>query len=108
MHRGDVGEAESFAGERLFLRGRELVEEAVGVGLQVRVERLDGLALFEHPQRDVGRDAVQPGAQRGAGLESRQAAPGSQQGLLQRVVGVMEVAQHAIGVQVQRAAVRRS
>ena len=106
LHRGDVGEAEPLAGDRLFLGRRQLVEEAVGIGLQVRVERLDRLALLEHPQRDVGGDPVQPGAQRRARLVAGQAAPGAQQGLLQRVVGVVEVAEHAVGVHVQRAAVR--
>ena len=40
------------------------------------------------------------------GWNPGQAAPRAQQRLLQRVVGVMQVAEHAIGVHVQRAAVR--
>ena len=57
-------------------------------------------------QARVGRDPVEPGAQRAAALEPRQAAPRAQQRLLQRVLGVVERAEHPVAVRVQLAAMR--
>jgi hypothetical protein len=81
LHCGDVGEADPFARDRPRLRrglGRgELVEEAVGVGLQVCVDRAGrAVALFQHPQRDVGRDAVQLGGGEQRVVRGRHAGTG--------------------------------
>src|SRR5215204_6088673 len=49
----------------------------------------------------VGRDPVKPGTRRTIAAELRQCPPGANQGVLQRVVGVVERAEHAIAVSVQ-------
>ena len=51
----------------------------------------------------VGGDLVEPGANRAAALELRQAAPGPQLRLLERVLGVVDRAEHAVAVRVQLA-----
>ncbi len=54
----------------------------------------------------VGRDAVQPGTDRGALGEAGQAAPGRQERLLQHVLGVGQRAEHPVAVHLQFAPVR--
>src|SRR5262249_46050356 len=54
----------------------------------------------------VGRDAVEPGPWRAAALEPAQPAPGPQERFLQRVLGVLDGAEHAVAVGVQLAAQR--
>ncbi len=63
------------------------------------------------PPRDcveagVGRDPVEPGAERTSICEPGQPAPGTQQRLLQRVLGVVHRAEHAVAVGVQLSAIR--
>ena len=128
LKRGDEGELDALAllvarvgrGESAFQP-----EGLVGVGLEPDQldHRLPGaLALArrrsvvdrQHPLRalrdrveaDVGRDPVEPGAERAPGLESGQAAPCSKQRLLERVVGVVRRAEHPVAVGVELAAVR--
>src|SRR6185437_1937292 len=60
---------------------------------------------FDRVQRRVGRDPVEPRAQRASPFEARQTPPGPQQRVLQGVLGVVNGAEHAIAVGVQRAAV---
>ena len=48
---------------------------------------------------------VEPGAQRAAALEATEPAPDPQQRLLQRVLGVVQRAEHPVAVGVQLAAV---
>ena len=52
-------------------------------------------------EADVGRDPVQPRAQRAAPAESRQPAPRAQERVLERVVGVVQRAEHAVAVRVE-------
>ena len=59
------------------------------------------------PQRRVRRDPVEPRADRAAALEPRQPAPGAQQRVLQRVLGVLGRAEHPVAVRVELAPVRR-
>ena len=62
-------------------------------------------ALGERVQAGVGRDPVQPGAQRrppGVGLAE---APGAQERLLREVLGLVERAEHPVAVDLQLAAV---
>ena len=63
------------------------------------------LAVAQHVQAAVGRDAVQPGAQRVALLVSIKSAPGRQQGLLDHVLRVLDRAEDPVAVDVQLAAV---
>jgi hypothetical protein len=79
------------------------------VGLEVRVDRhgIAALALFDHAQAHVGGDAVQPCGDRRARLEPSDPAPGPQQRLLQRVVGIVQRPKEAVAVGVQRRPVRR-
>src|SRR5216683_2067077 len=46
----------------------------------------------------VGGDPVEPGAERGASLESRETLPGGQHGVLKGVLGVLEGAEHPVAV----------
>ena len=54
----------------------------------------------------VGRDGEQPGPQRAAPLEPVEGLPGPQQGLLQRVLGVVQRAGHPVAVRQQPRPVR--
>ncbi len=98
----------------------QAVEQHVGVGLDPdRVGHAGGLgrlghhrhlpraaaAVAQRVQAAVDRDAVQPGAHRGPALESGQAAPGRQQGLLQHVLGVGYRAEDLVAVRQQLAPV---
>jgi len=56
------------------------------------------LTRTDHAQTDVGGDAVEPGADRGATLELVVAAPGADQRLLHRVLGLEGRAEHAVAV----------
>src|SRR6202000_1134510 len=60
----------------------------------------------ERAQAAVGGDPVQPGAQRGAAVVPGQTPPGVQQGLLERVLGILERAEHPVAVHLQFTAVR--
>src|SRR5262249_39926615 len=53
----------------------------------------------------VGRDGVEPRAQRGSTLEDLTPAPGAEERLLHDVLGIAERAEHPIRVQVQLAPV---
>ena len=46
----------------------------------------------------VGGDPVEPGAERGASLEPSEALPGSQQRVLERILGVLEGSEHPVAV----------
>ena len=59
----------------------------------------------EHVQADVRGDPVEPGAQRRAALEAVDAAPGADQRLLYRVLGLERRAEHAVAVGGQLAAI---
>ncbi len=56
-------------------------------------------------QAHVRGDAVQPGAEQRAAAETVPAAPGTQERLLHRVLGVVERGEHAVAVHVQLAPV---
>ena len=57
-------------------------------------------------QAPVGRDPVQPGAQRGPSLVLAEPPPGGQQGLLQHVFGVLHRTEDPVAVQLKLASVR--
>ena len=75
----------------------------LGRGREVDREHPPALGLLE---ARVGRDRVQPRAQRAALLEAGEPAPGAQQRLLDGVLGVVHRAEHAVAVRVQLAPVR--
>ena len=54
-------------------------------------------------QAGVGRDPVQPRAERASPFEPGKAAPGPKQGLLQRVFGVGVRAEHPVAMRLQLA-----
>ena len=62
-------------------------------------------AVAQRVQAPVGRDPVQPGAQRRAVLEAVKPAPGRQQRLLDHVLGVLHRAENPVAVQLQLAPV---
>jgi len=53
---------------------------------------------MEQVEADVGRDPVQPRTHRGPAGEAVGAAPGPDQGLLHRVLGVERRAEHPVAV----------
>jgi hypothetical protein len=61
---------------------------------------------LDHAQADIGRDRVQPGAQRAASLELPETAPRVDQRLLHGVLGVLDRTQQPVAVPVQRPPVR--
>ena len=63
-------------------------------------------ASFDRVEAGVGGDAVQPGPQRRAALEAGPGAPRLGERLLHEVLGVLEVAEHAVAVHPQLAPVR--
>jgi hypothetical protein len=91
---GDVRQARAFAQNGAVLRAgvrvAGLLQQALGVWLQVRVDgRLVIATLLDHAQRDVGGDAMQPRGHRAALVIAAQAAPRAQHRLLQRIVGIV-------------------
>jgi hypothetical protein len=77
------------------------------VGRRDDVERHDALrALADDVQRCVGGDSVEPRPYRLVALEPAESAPGAQHGVLERVVGVVQRAEHPVAVRVQLAAMR--
>src|SRR5207247_3228109 len=54
----------------------------------------------------VGRDPVEPGAERSAPFELSEALPGRQQGVLEGVLGILEGSEHAVAMYLELAAVR--
>src|SRR6266545_1759773 len=59
----------------------------------------------ERVEADVRRDAIQPGAEPRTALEAFAPAPGSQEGLLHEVLGLLERTDHPVAVHVQLPAV---
>ena len=89
--------------------GDRLAGSLVGVGGGPVVDREDPLRpLADHVERGVGRDLVHPRAQRAAVLEPGDPLPGAKQRVLERVLGVVDGAEHpvAVGVQLARGGAR--
>ena len=61
--------------------------------------------VAQRVQAAVGRDRVQPGAQRRASLELLEPAPGRQQRLLEQVLGVLQRAEDPVAVELELAPV---
>jgi hypothetical protein len=55
----------------------------------------------QHVEAPVGGDPVEPSAHRGAALESGESLPGCEQRVLERILGVVERAEHPIAVHLQ-------
>jgi hypothetical protein len=89
--------------------GRKTFEQPVGVWLQVDVDVdcVSATALFDQAQADVGCDSVQPGGEWCIWLEAIDASPGAEHRLLEGVVGVVQGAEQAVAVQMQRLSMRR-
>src|SRR5205814_3896331 len=69
-------------------------------------DREDALGpAADNVQAGVGRDLVQPRAQRAPSLEPRKRAPGPEQRFLQRVLGVVHGAEHPVAMRVKLALV---
>jgi hypothetical protein len=78
----------------------------VGVGGGAEVDRQHAfLASLGDVERGVGRDPVQPRAQRAAALEAVERLPGAQHRVLQGILGVVGGAEHPVAVRLQLAAV---
>ena len=88
--------------------GQRLAGRAVRVRRRPVVDRQHPLRPpLDQPQAAVRRDPVQPAAQRAAALEAGEPAPAAQQRLLERVLGVVQRAEHPVAVRVQLGAVGR-
>src|SRR5437763_1863079 len=61
------------------------------------------VAARQHRQAHVGGDAIEPGAERGARLEALELSPGPEERLLERVVGIVERAEHPVAMDVELA-----
>ena len=96
---------------RLVRAGRDLVEQPVGVRLQPRhlgerraaSRRAASCAAAGRGRRSWRCGRATPG--RATALEAVAAAPGAQERLLHRVLGLVERGEHAVAVHVQLAAV---
>ena len=85
---------------------QRLAEAVVWVGRGRVVDREHALGPpLDRAQAGVGRDPIEPGAKRASTLEAWQPAPGAEQRLLQRVLGVGVGAEHPVAVGVKLAAV---
>ena len=110
-------------GPRVRVVRRDALEQDVGIGLEPHdFPEPGGLRWLDterpsvhlgpppsrsqHVQAAIGGDAVEPGAHRGAGLEGREALPGGQQRLLQRVLGVLDRAEQPVAMHLDLAPVR--
>jgi hypothetical protein len=96
-----------------------VVDEEVGVRLKPRevggrnrtAAELGGRAglvrheapgpALEDPEGGVGRDPIEPGSERRAPVIRLAAAPGAEEGVLDGVLGVLERAEHPVGVHLQ-------
>ena len=122
LERRDVGKLDAFSPrvrrlgvERVVgLVGPRLEEEVLGVGAaqvgglgeagaEVGAED-PGRPALRLPDAGVGGDPEQPGPHRAPTLEPRPALPGADQGLLQRVLGVVRGAEHPVAMSQQLAA----
>jgi hypothetical protein len=97
-------------GVTLILRSCRLDERlAVSVPRRARravVHRKDALApAGDHVQAGIRRNLVEPGAKRASAAEPGQPAPGTQESLLQRVLGVVKRPEHPVAVRVKLSAV---
>src|SRR5262249_8586686 len=101
----------------------ELVEQRVGIGVEpqdlaaaARLWAVYRRHTALHPaaapvcaqqvQAAAGGDPIQPGSERRASFKGAQTLPGSQQRLLQRLLGVVQRAKDTITMRLQLAAVR--
>ena len=81
------------------VRARAIVERVVHRADRAFFHRTRAArAVVQRVQAHVGRDPVQPRAQRRALVEAFEAAPGADHGLLHRVVRVGGRTQHAVAV----------
>jgi hypothetical protein len=72
------------------------------IGRRAVVDRQHALGpLGDQVEARVRGDPVEPRADRAAALEPRQRPPRPQQRLLERVLGVVDGAEHAVAVRVQ-------
>ena len=123
LDRGEERELDRLSSDDGVPRLQTLVEQKVGVRLQpgkvgrwlrARGELGGGAGLERHdaarppleePQAGVRRDPVEPGAESGLAPVSRPPGPRSQEGLLERVLRVLERAEHPVGVNLKLAAI---
>jgi hypothetical protein len=123
LDRGEKRELDRLSRDDHVVRLRALVEQEIGVRLQPgkvgrRLRTGAGLGcgagvvrekaprpVLEDPQAGVGRDLVEPGAEGGLPPIRRTAAPGAKERVLERVLGVLERAEHAVGVHLELTAV---
>jgi hypothetical protein len=106
---GDEGQGDALApvhdGGGVGVGVGELVEQRIGVRLQPRdVERAADRAAgpaVDHLEAGRGADPIQPVPQRRPALIPVEPPPGTQQRLLDRLLGVVERAEHPVAVQVK-------
>ena len=123
LDRGEKRELDRLSRDDHVHRPGALVEEEVGIRLQPRevgrrprrrpeLGRGDGLvgndapgAALEHPEARVRGDPVEPRAEGGLPPVGRARRPRTHERLLERVLRVLERAEHPVGVNLQLAAV---
>ena len=111
LHRCEKGELDRLAfdcnGIWLVVGRRHLIEQAVGIGLEPwhLGERLHlrhlARAAPEHVEADVRGDAEEPSTKQVGALEAVPAPPSAQEGLLHRVIRIVERGQHPVAMHVQ-------
>jgi hypothetical protein len=103
-----VGDAELCVGVRLDpgrLDQRAAIPRARVRGRAVVNRQHASRSPLDHAQADVSRDRVQPRTQRAAPFELGQPAPCLDQRLLDRVLGIVNGAEHPIAVRMQQPSV---
>jgi hypothetical protein len=88
----------------------EIVSRFDVVAIEEAREDLSALRLvlqaaLEDPEAGVGRDPIEPGAERRTPVESAAASPRAKKRLLDRVLCILERAEHPVGVHPELAAI---
>ena len=101
---GSVHDAEDALQEALLRAWRGLPKFEGRSSLRSWLYRIATNASLDQIEGGVGGDSVEPRAKRASPLELRQAAPRPQERLLERVLRVVDGAQHPVAVRVELAA----
>ena len=119
LDRGEKRELDRLSRDDSVVRLGTLVDEAIGVRLQpgevgrrnrAGADLGSGADLVGHepprpaledPEAGVGRDPIEPGPERRAPVVRLAAAPGAEEGVLDGVLGVLERAEHPVGVHLE-------
>jgi hypothetical protein len=110
LQRGDEGELERLSPFVASL-GRSVTVRAAGGLLRVRLDRQRPVeralaAVGDRVEANVGRDPIQPTPRRASAAEVGLRSPGPQEGVLERILCIVQRAEHPVAVRVKRGAMR--